>query len=156
MATVKKILVASDGSEHSIKAATFTGELARSVGASVEIMTVHSTEILNVQLLGVGAWPGGVPASSVSVDEIRENVEAAAKTEIFEPALKALGDLPNEAECYQQWGHPGETICERADDIKADLIVLGSRGRSIFTKLMLGSVTIQVLNHAECPVTVVR
>lgn len=156
MADINKILVASDGSEHAIHAASFAGELARTSQASVEVVTVHSTEILNVQLLGVGAWPGGVPASSVSVDEIRENVEAAAKTEVFEPAIKALGDLPSEPECYQQWGHPGEIICERANDIKADLIVIGSRGRSIFTKLMLGSVTIQVLNHADCPVTVVR
>ena len=156
MASVKKILLASDGSEHAIHAAKFAGELARCSEAAVEILTVHSTEILNVQLLGVGAWPGGVPASSVSVDEIRENVEAAAKSEVFEPAIKALGDLSQAAECYQQWGHPGEVICERAHDIEADLIVIGSRGRSIFTKLMLGSVTIQVLNHAECPVTVVR
>ena len=156
MTTPQKILVASDGSEHALKAAKFAGELARSFNAEVEVITVHSTEILNVQLLGVGAWPGGVPASSVSVDEIRENVEAATEEETFQPTGDALGELPKAFNRYQQWGHAGEIICDRAAEIGADLIVIGSRGRSIFTELMLGSVTIQVLNHAHCPVTVVR
>ena len=90
------------------------------------------------------------------IDEIRENVEAATEEETFQPTGDALGELPKAFNRYQQWGHAGEIICDRAAEIGADLIVIGSRGRSIFTKLMLGSVTIQVLNHAHCPVTVVR
>lgn len=156
MESVNGILLASDGSEHANKAALHAGELARGLNAKVEIITVHSNEILNIQLLGVGAWPGGVPVSSVSVEEIKTNVEASAQQEIFDPAIKALGALNTPVSAHQYWGHAGEVICERTSALGCNLIVMGSRGRSTFVKIMMGSVTMQVLNHASCPVTVVK
>ena len=156
MAKINKILLASDGSEHSSKAALFAGNLARELNATVEILAVHSNEILNIQLIGVGAWPGGVPASSVSIDEIRSNVEATTQADVFDPTVAALGELETTVNVHQNWGNAGENICEQAEALNCDLIVMGSRGRSTFAKLMLGSVTMQVLNHATCPVMVVK
>ena len=56
--------------------------------------------------------------------------------------------------CEVVWGHPAEAICKYAEQHKTDLIVMGSRGRSAFTQLVLGSVSTQVPHHAPCPVTV--
>jgi len=150
------ILLATDGSEHATRAAIYAGDLARALNAKVEIITVHSNEILNIQLLGVGAWPGAVPASSVSVEEIKTNVEASTQEGVFDPTIKALGDIKTPVSVHQYWGHAGEIICERASALDCNLIVMGSRGRSTFVKIMMGSVTMQVLNHASCPVTVVK
>lgn len=52
-------------------------------------------------------------------------------------------------------GSAGAAIVEEAKDLPADLVVLGTHGRSGFTRLMLGSVTERVLRHAPCPVLTV-
>jgi nucleotide-binding universal stress UspA family protein len=53
-------------------------------------------------------------------------------------------------------GDPGGAICTVARDIDADVIVLGSRGRGVVKRVLLGSVSEYVLHHAPCPVLVVR
>ena len=53
-------------------------------------------------------------------------------------------------------GHPAEQIIYRADAYGADLIVVGDRGRSKFARLVLGSVSKHVVEHADRPVLVVR
>ena len=50
-------------------------------------------------------------------------------------------------------GAPGEQILKAAED--ADLIVVGSRGAGGFKKLLMGSVSIHVTHHADCPVVVI-
>jgi nucleotide-binding universal stress UspA family protein len=53
-------------------------------------------------------------------------------------------------------GHPAEQIIYDADKHAVDLIVVGGRGRSKFARLLLGSVSKQVTEHADRPVLVVR
>jgi nucleotide-binding universal stress UspA family protein len=53
-------------------------------------------------------------------------------------------------------GRPGKVIVEAATDRGADLIVMGTHGRSGFDRLIMGSVTERVLRSAPCPVVVVR
>jgi nucleotide-binding universal stress UspA family protein len=56
----------------------------------------------------------------------------------------------------QEKGHPAETILRVAEEIKSDVIVVGSRGLGEFAALLLGSVSHHVATHAHCPVLVVR
>lgn len=53
-------------------------------------------------------------------------------------------------------GHAPRFILEEAEDFGADLIVLGSRGLTDFSALLLGSVAHKVIHHADLPVLVVR
>lgn len=52
-------------------------------------------------------------------------------------------------------GKPGETICEQAEKLGADQIIMGTRGLSKFKKMLLGSVSSYVSQHAGVPVTVI-
>lgn len=156
MAEIRNMLLAVDGSEYALKAVRFAADLARKLEANIEVITVHSNELFNVQLMGVAGMPVMAPTSAVSIDEFREQIEASTEKDVFEACRKALGTLPSSPRFRQAWGHAGEIICEQAKNNGFDLIVIGSRGRSTFSKILLGSVSLQVLNHAPCPVTVVR
>lgn len=81
-------------------------------------------------------------AANEWLTEIREK----AKTEGIEVEAKTVQGVRSEY----------EEIIAFADSIKADLIVMGSRGMSGFKKLLLGSVASGVVTYASCPVLVVK
>jgi nucleotide-binding universal stress UspA family protein len=60
------------------------------------------------------------------------------------------------AEFQQISGSPSRTICRLASDWQANLIVIGHRGRSGLSEILLGSVSNYVLHHAPCSVMLVR
>jgi nucleotide-binding universal stress UspA family protein len=53
-------------------------------------------------------------------------------------------------------GNPAAALMDTAERVGAAMIVVGSRGRGGFTRLLLGSVSEQCATHAHCPVVVVR
>ena len=53
-------------------------------------------------------------------------------------------------------GDPGQVSCERAEELEAELIVVGSHGRTGLTRMLLGSVAERVVRLAHCPVLVVK
>lgn len=75
------------------------------------------------------------------------------RLEAFLRRAKAVGIA---AEVSQRSGSPGRTICERAQDWKADLVMVGSRGRTGIKEMLLGSVSNYVTHHARCSVLVVH
>lgn len=156
METIKRILLATDGSEHAQHAAAFAGMLSRETGATVDIVTVHNDDAVMLNAMGPAIWPATVPYSSMSTEEIRQTVEQHATDTILPETVKACGDGAQLGAQLQLWGQIAEQICAYADKHGCDLIVLGTRGRSNFSKLLLGSVSTQVTSHAHCPVTLVR
>ncbi len=156
METIKRILLATDGSDHALHAAAFAGMLSRETGAQLDIVTVHNDDAVMLNAMGPAIWPATVPYSTMSADEIRRTVEQHATETTLPDTTKACGTGVRIGATVQMWGQVAEQICAYADQHACDLIVLGTRGRSSFSKLLLGSVSTQVTSHARCPVTLVR
>jgi nucleotide-binding universal stress UspA family protein len=148
MASIKHVLVATDGSETALKAAAFAGEVARALGARVSVLLVQTDE-----LVVSGAWGAG---SAMTVDQVRADLERQAEETELPETVKAVGKLEDEVEALSVWGHPATAITRFATEQAVDLIVIGSHGRSGLKEALLGSVSHAVANHAPCPVTIVR
>ena len=156
MQTISSILLATDGSDHALHAATFAGMLSRTIGAEISVVTVHNDDAVMLNAMGPAIWPATVPYASLSAEEIRATVEQNAAETVLPATREACGTDAKIAIEVQLWGQVAEQICAYADDNHSDLIVLGTRGQSSFGKLLLGSVSTQVTSHAHCPVTLVR
>ncbi len=156
METISHILLATDGSEHALHAARFAGMLSRTTGAGISIVTVHNDDAVMLNAMGPAIWPATVPYSSMTAEEVRQTVENNAEETLLTETRKACGDGANIRASVQLWGQVAEQICEYADSNGCELIVLGTRGQSSFSKLLLGSTSTQVTSHAHCPVTLVR
>jgi len=149
---IEHILVPIDGSEGAAHAALFAGNLARCTGARLTLLRVHSPEIYPLNVIGE------IPplADREYLEQMTDQLNDPTQDAAFALADTNLGDLPVRAERVIVWGQPAREICEFARSSAADHIVIGSRGRSVFSALLLGSTSSQVLHHAPCPVTVVH
>lgn len=107
-----------------------------------------------VPLHAVYAWePQPGLADDVSYD--RAALEAAARDQLQQWLAPAREKFPHlTIELFLGTGRPAANLLERAGG--ASLLVVGSRGRGGFSRLLLGSVSHQVIQHAECPVAVLR
>ena len=156
MKLIKHILLATDGSENALHAASFAADIARMLGAEMTIATVHNEDAAMLEAIGPSVWPAAVPFSSIDPAEIRHAVEKDAAKTIIAPAAEACADRVRLRPSVQLWGLSAEQICQWAEDNNVDWIFCGTRGRSGFSRLLLGSVSSQIASHAPCPVTLVR
>jgi len=157
-----KILVALDKSEASRLVFQQALELAQ--GTQAELMLVHglsseeegSPVPLPPPVDGSYWMPGA--ASAVDFDIWRESWERYESEGI--DRLRQFAAMANEqnvaTEFRQVVGSPGKVICNLARQWGANLIVIGNRGRSGLTELMLGSVSSYVVHRAPCSVLVLR
>jgi nucleotide-binding universal stress UspA family protein len=136
----RRILVGYDGSAAGRRAFDAALELAARDGAELYVLSVART--LDV--------PDDVEAEAVI--ENSRNYHRRLLSEL-EP-VAAAKDV--KAHFEVSVGHPAEQIIFHADRHAADLIVVGDRGRSKFTRLLLGSVSKQVMEHADRAVLLVR
>lgn len=136
-----KVLVATDGSEHSMKAVQEGLELAEKKGAQVTLMSVAYY---------VPDYLEEMPPN------IREKLENEAWAALKKG--KALFDAKNlPVETVMEAGLvPANLIIARAQDGKFDRIVIGSTGQNALDKLVMGSTATKVVAHAGCEVTVIR
>jgi len=133
------IMVATDGSKHGDRAVDLAKSIAQQ-GKS-KVVVVHVTE----RLVGKG---GNVPAA-MDEDELVTKIKAQVAD------LNAVG-IPAELTTYVvSSGGPAHVIAEATESVGADLIVVGSRGDSPLSQVILGSVPIRLLQIATCPVLVV-
>jgi len=139
------IIVGIDGSSHSVRALEWALNEAASRHARLTVLTVHS--------VAVSGWSGN-PILLPGDAEDQEKARQAAE-ELTLKAASQLGEAkPASITVRAIIGFPAEELIKASGD--ADLLVVGSRGAGGFTKLIVGSVSSQVVHHATCPVVVVR
>jgi nucleotide-binding universal stress UspA family protein len=140
---LEKILVATDGSENANRAVEEAAKLAKAFGAKVTVIYVGE-KITGLQVEG-------------GVDAINRAIEEEGK-QILEDAKQQLTSAGVDADTIFKWGHPEREIVDTASEVGADLIVIGSRGRQMsgFKRFLMGSVSREVAEKAECSVYVVK
>lgn len=99
------------------------------------------------------AYAGGFATSGY---ELNQRFEEAAVAEARRRADEAVGDLPGGADVDVELGHVGTTLCELASEHRADAIVIGSHDKNAWQRLFDPSVGRFLIDHAPCPVVVVR
>lgn len=89
--------------------------------------------------------------------DLRDEARNQAQIKVREMALKLRDHfhLDNIEEFILE-GHPAERLIDTANEWQADLIIMGSHGRTGLNKLLMGSVSSAVLDHAGCSVVIVR
>lgn len=141
MTLFKKILIPTDGSEYT-KAAVRKGlEMAKAMGAEVTALyVVDQTSFINFPM----------DSTIVSVYTLLEKEGQEAMDFVKKEAEKIGVKLTTRIE----EGSPSRKIVDLSAD--HDLVVMGTLGRTGFSKLLLGSVAERVVRFAKCPVLVVR
>ncbi|CAD6492222.1 MAG: Universal stress protein [Candidatus Argoarchaeum ethanivorans] len=139
----KKIIVATDGSKEAERAVKYAIELARNTEAKVYALYVVDTAIPTTSSMSV-AWG--------NVHEFLREEGAEATKKIAETGVKA----GVEVEKKLSEGHPAEEIIKFSEELPADLIVMGSIGKSGLDRFLLGSVSDKVTRISKIPVMVVR
>ena len=152
---LKHLLVPTDGSECSLKAASYAATLAQAMDSRVSLLVIQSNELIFSHSWGADIATG-VSYGSMSVDQVRELLTDRVRTQELPAALKAFEGLAEPPACEIRWGDAAEEICRYAEDKGVDLIVLGSHGRKGVKRLVLGSVSERVAARAHCSVMVVR
>jgi nucleotide-binding universal stress UspA family protein len=144
----KHILIASDGSDHALKAAQVAGEIAKRFGSAVTLLTVFSPPVTPMPLIGGSEATLDPAAIARYGEEIQEAVERRTG-EVFEEMGVAY-------QVRREVGYPADMIIGVAGRANVDLIVMGSRGLAGFQSFLLGSVSDRVLHHAHCPVMIIK
>lgn len=85
--------------------------------------------------------------------DVMSSVEAVAK--LLQGAKALFSQQGIEAEMVEREGMPSFTICDVADEIGADLIIMGCRGLGLTSEGVTESVTTRVINLSPCPVLIV-
>ncbi len=141
---MKHVVVPVDGSKAAGHAAAFAHKLAQETGARLTLLYVYDAPA--AVMLGFGA---------LTSEQVKASEKSVSRGS-FEHALSCMPSETSEVETDVVIGHPGTEIVGYAKQIKADLIIMGSRGMSAVAELLIGSVSEYVVRHASCPVTIVR
>ena len=135
-AAIKKIILATDFSDISKDASSHALLLAHTYQAELKVLHVFDTSARNV------------PSSYYFIEEARQRGK---------DALKELAESFNlEVETIFTEGDPGHEIIRVAEELHADLIVLGTHGHTGWKRFTIGSVVAFVVKHAHCAVFTIR
>lgn len=150
MKNPKRIVVGTDLSECSQSAIESAANLARQYGASVCLAHVFDPSPF--------VPPAAIPNPARMEAQIATELEGAVRKELERVRDETLTDLPSEQVSLHILRHPSpaKAIVDLAEELDADLIVVGTHGRTGLSHLLIGSVAEKVVRHASCAVLAVR
>jgi nucleotide-binding universal stress UspA family protein len=141
----KRILIATDGSDKSRKAAEEGVELAKALGAEIIALNVVNEVVIASAVRQLGS----------DKKEVEDKLMAAGKKAV-DAIQKMAADQGVKVDAIVRTGAPANVVIDMAAANNADLIIMGSHGESGASKLLIGSVVQKVLYWATIPVLVVR
>lgn len=147
-----KILVATDGSEHAIRAARAAAELA-SINANSKVTVFFVMGVPRKYIERHLFWVAGDKREQ---GRHIEELFAEERDRILDQTASVFKERGINVERDFTTGNPAEKICEYGRRHKFDLIVIGTRGVSGLGEFFLGSVSHKVLHLAPCPVLLVK
>jgi nucleotide-binding universal stress UspA family protein len=137
------VLAATDFSDTAAVAVEWATELARQLGSRLELVHAVTTP---------PSMPGYVPTSGL---DFTADVRRAAE-ERLQGLVASLRQAGTEAGAYIDAGTPSQVIADRAGEVTASAVVLGTRGLTGLRHLLLGSTTERVIHSALCPVLAIH
>lgn len=141
---MKRILVATDGSDGGNRALDAAAQLATATGATLVLLTIGGN-VTGDELRKLADAGGDLSKTlELQADEVLKR--AAART-------KRAGITPAALRC--EWGDPAEAILDMIRREKADAVVVGRRGHGPLARLLMGSVSQKVASLAPCTVVIV-
>lgn len=143
---ITKILAATDGSEAAIRGIQYASYLASKLGCKVTLLHVveSSSSPLSIAVKG-----------EESRRKFEEELWEAGRS-IIRLSQKHLADAGIAVNYEVLEGRPADVICNYAKEQNFDLIIVGNRGQGKVSKLLLGSVSNEVVQSAPCPVLIIR
>lgn len=141
---MKKILVPTDFSANAMKAATYAAEMARRSGAALYLLHVVDSVVDG----GAGLFP-----FSKKLEEKIMKVKRGELNNLVEIISTTYPDVVIRTELGM--GHAGDAVLKTAQELGADMIVMGTRGASGLKEFFLGSITGAIIGRAAIPVLAV-
>jgi nucleotide-binding universal stress UspA family protein len=136
------VVVGVDGSDPSVAALSWASRYGAATGATVRAVRVWHYPT------AAGLPPGKTP------EPVESEVEGWVRDELSQAVAKANPDSAAQVETKIVYGHPAEALIDESRG--ESLLVLGHRGHGGFAEALTGSIVIHCVNHAACPVVVVR
>ncbi|XP_026423815.1 uncharacterized protein LOC113320096 isoform X2 [Papaver somniferum] len=157
-----KVLIAIDDSEGSFYALKwaldnlFTYDAASSTEPD-QNQNFGMLYLLNVQQpFQHYIFPAGPVYATTSVIESVRKAQEQNSTMLLSRALQICKQRPVKVETLMMEGDPKDMICQAAEQMHADLVVVGSRGLGKIKRAFLGSVSDYCAHHAKCPILIVK
>ena len=141
------IVVGTDGSETANEAVRQAVDLAKSVGAKVQLVSAYEP-VPNQRIREEKQQAPEDVAWSINP---REDVDAT-----LADAAEVAAEAGVDVERFARQGDPADAILDVAEETKADLIIVGNKGMTGARRFLLGSVPNKVSHHAPCSVLIIR
>ncbi len=137
----RRILHANDGSEHAFHALAFAISLARQNNSELHMISVEEVDYM-----------------PEFIEEVRQEAGTAARR--YHAVIQRARTLADQGQvklhAHVVTGHPVRDIVDFAEDIEADLLVIGATGHSALYERLIGSRADRIVQLANCPVLVVK
>ncbi len=143
----ERIVVGTDGSDTATEAVRQATELARATGAKLDIVSAYQP----VSATRIRGESGEIPGDVAYAVGPKEDVNV-----VLEGAAGPGTDAGVEVSTHPREGDPADAILDLAEEVGADLIVVGNKGMTGARRFLLGSVPNKISHHAPCSVYIAR
>jgi nucleotide-binding universal stress UspA family protein len=141
------IVVGTDGSETAQEAVRKAAELARLGGAPLHIVSAYGATTAVAAMAGAAGYAN----EALSLPQQQSDAES-----LLNRTLLGVDTAGLTVEVHARQGEPADVLIGVAEDLKADLIVVGNRGMTGARRFILGSVPNRITHHAQCSVHIVH